>query len=184
MTSTDEVHDLYMYMKIYNVIVSPASTLYCVDSFLDIAVVLPYTMFWQGQRTSHSPNHFVKGILIILTFWIPIFYMYLPTKISKLINCFKAIFIHFTILRILQPFVGGIHYLDINVPLILFMTESCNFLLSTREHDKGPDLFFHTLYQLADQGLQFKVSVLGERFSEVPGEFFPENCTYLIEFIH
>ena len=45
MTSTDEVHDLYMYMKIYNVIVSPASTLYCVDSFLDIAVVLPYTMF-------------------------------------------------------------------------------------------------------------------------------------------
>ncbi|XP_078377425.1 tRNA-queuosine alpha-mannosyltransferase-like isoform X2 [Oculina patagonica] len=39
------------------------------------------------------------------------------------------------------------------------------------EHDKDPDLFFHTLYQLADQGLQFKVSVLGETFSEVPGIF-------------
>ena len=45
-------------------------------------------------------------------------------------------------------------------------------MLLTREHDKGPDLLFHTLYQLADQGLQFKVSVLGETFSEVPGIFF------------
>jgi len=42
-------------------------------------------------------------------------------------------------------------------------------VLATREHDKGPDLFFHTLYQLADQGLEFKVSVMGETFSEVPG---------------
>ena len=42
-------------------------------------------------------------------------------------------------------------------------------MLATREHDKGPDLFFHTLYQLADQGLEFKVSVIGETFSEVPG---------------
>lgn len=51
------------------------------------------------------------------------------------------------------------------------MSESFNFLLSTREYDKGPDLFFHTLYHLADQGLRFKVSVLGETFSEVPGNF-------------
>jgi len=50
------------------------------------------------------------------------------------------------------------------------------------EHDKGPDLFFHTLYHLADQGLQFKVSVLGERFSEVPGDF-PQKIPF-IKFIN
>ncbi|KAK2570049.1 Glycosyltransferase-like domain-containing protein 1, partial [Acropora cervicornis] len=40
--------------------------------------------------------------------------------------------------------------------------------LYTREHDKGPDLFFHVLYQLADQSLHFKVSVIGQTFTEVP----------------
>ncbi|XP_029194975.2 glycosyltransferase-like domain-containing protein 1 isoform X2 [Acropora millepora] len=39
------------------------------------------------------------------------------------------------------------------------------------EHDKGPDLFFHVLYQLADQALHFKVSVVGQTFTEVPGVF-------------
>jgi len=43
-------------------------------------------------------------------------------------------------------------------------------------------LFFHTLYHLADQGLQFKVSVLGERFSEVPGDF-PQKIPF-IKFIN
>ena len=56
----------------------------------------------------------------------------------------------------------------------------CYNFLSTREHDKGPDLFFHTLYQLADQGLQFKVSVLGETFSEVPGNCLAENSVMTV----
>lgn len=43
------------------------------------------------------------------------------------------------------------------------------FIGVIREHDKGPELFFHALYQLAEQGLDFKVSVLGETFSEAPG---------------
>ena len=50
-------------------------------------------------------------------------------------------------------------------------------------------MFFHALYQLADQGLQFKVSVLGERFSEVPGDFFQKifyinliKCTFKCQF--
>ena len=43
------------------------------------------------------------------------------------------------------------------------------FIGVIREHDKGPELFFRTLYQLAEQGLDFKVSVLGETFSEAPG---------------
>lgn len=39
------------------------------------------------------------------------------------------------------------------------------------EHDKGPDLFFHVLYQLADQAFHFKVSVIGQTFTVVPGVF-------------
>lgn len=50
------------------------------------------------------------------------------------------------------------------------------------EHDKGPDLFFHTLYQLADQNLEFKVSVIGETFSEVP-EIFEEAFSCIREHI-
>ena len=30
-------------------------------------------------------------------------------------------------------------------------------------------MFFHVLYQLADQALHFKVSVIGQTFTEVPG---------------
>ncbi|XP_022095916.1 glycosyltransferase-like domain-containing protein 1 [Acanthaster planci] len=41
------------------------------------------------------------------------------------------------------------------------------------EHDKNPDLFLHTLMKLHDAGLEFRVSVLGEHFNEVP-EIFAE----------
>ncbi|XP_064456371.1 tRNA-queuosine alpha-mannosyltransferase-like [Ornithodoros turicata] len=39
------------------------------------------------------------------------------------------------------------------------------------EHDKGPEDFFAALVQLHSEGLQFKVSVLGQEFSEIPGVF-------------
>ena len=40
-----------------------------------------------------------------------------------------------------------------------------------REHDKDPDTFFEILYVLIKEGLHFRVSVLGEQFSEVPPVF-------------
>ena len=40
------------------------------------------------------------------------------------------------------------------------------------EHDKNPDQFFEAIFELAESGEKFKVSVLGESFSDVPEIFF------------
>ncbi|XP_071957428.1 tRNA-queuosine alpha-mannosyltransferase-like isoform X1 [Antedon mediterranea] len=39
------------------------------------------------------------------------------------------------------------------------------------EYDKNPDLFFRTLYKLLDSGEDFRISVLGEHYSEIPDIF-------------
>ncbi|HUU84279.1 MAG TPA: DUF3524 domain-containing protein [Phycisphaerae bacterium] len=39
------------------------------------------------------------------------------------------------------------------------------------EHDKNPDAFFEALHKLRDRGIAFRVSVIGERFREVPPVF-------------
>ncbi len=39
------------------------------------------------------------------------------------------------------------------------------------EYDKDPDLFFGTLFRLAEEGIPFEVAVLGERFARVPPIF-------------
>ena len=53
--------------------------------------------------------------------------------------------------------------------IIFIIVFNTLLFFNSREHDKGPDLFFHVLYQLADQSLHFKVSVIGQTFTEVPG---------------
>jgi glycosyltransferase involved in cell wall biosynthesis len=39
------------------------------------------------------------------------------------------------------------------------------------EYDKNPEEFFAALYQLADQGVDFRLAVLGESFGRAPGIF-------------
>lgn len=46
------------------------------------------------------------------------------------------------------------------------------------EHDKDPDALFGVLMQLKKEGFSFRLSVLGEQFSEIP-EIFPEAKQHL-----
>ncbi len=39
------------------------------------------------------------------------------------------------------------------------------------EYDKGPETFFGALYQLADEGVDFQVAVVGQNFRQQPEEF-------------
>jgi glycosyltransferase involved in cell wall biosynthesis len=43
--------------------------------------------------------------------------------------------------------------------------------VSRWEYDKAPETFFHGLFQLSQRGCDFRVSVLGERFTRVPEVF-------------
>ncbi|XP_019623869.1 PREDICTED: glycosyltransferase-like domain-containing protein 1, partial [Branchiostoma belcheri] len=51
------------------------------------------------------------------------------------------------------------------------------------EHDKNPDLFFQTLFQLKEEGCCFIVSVLGQEYTDVP-DIFTEAAERLKEQIH
>lgn len=37
------------------------------------------------------------------------------------------------------------------------------------EHDKNPEQFFDTLFQLDHMGIDFRLHVIGEQFTDVPG---------------
>ncbi|XP_052768800.1 glycosyltransferase-like domain-containing protein 1 isoform X2 [Mya arenaria] len=44
------------------------------------------------------------------------------------------------------------------------------------EHDKNPEAFFRVMYQLRDAGCQFRLSVLGEQYTDVPVIFEEANA--------
>ena len=44
-------------------------------------------------------------------------------------------------------------------------------MCNSREHDKNPEALFKVLYALHDEGVDFKLSVLGQTFTDVPGLF-------------
>merc|ERR1712107_801426 len=53
------------------------------------------------------------------------------------------------------------------------------------EHDKNPESFFQVLHRMHEEGLKFKVSVLGEMYSEVPPVFAEAKeilCDHIAQF--
>jgi len=50
------------------------------------------------------------------------------------------------------------------------------------EHDKNPDMFFRCLVKMKEEGILFRVSVLGETYTDVP-EIFSSGRTSLEEYI-
>ena len=55
--------------------------------------------------------------------------------------------------------------------LRLYVKEDFLFFSNSREHDKGPNDFFSVMFNLLEAGLDFRLSVLGEQFTDVPGKF-------------
>ncbi len=52
------------------------------------------------------------------------------------------------------------------------------------EHDKNPDLFFNSLYELSQQGIDFDLIVCGENFSRSPEVFFSMKKKLAKHIIH
>jgi len=52
------------------------------------------------------------------------------------------------------------------------------------EHDKDPDTFFKVLFQLKEQGHSFRVSVLGESFTQTPDVFDEAKSKLSAEIVH
>lgn len=49
-----------------------------------------------------------------------------------------------------------------------------------REHDKGPDDFSVVLHKLLDSDMQFTVSLLGSRTTDIPGvDYVCDICDFL-----
>lgn len=60
------------------------------------------------------------------------------------------------------------------------------FVYINREHDKNPESFFRILFRLKEDGVNFKVSVLGESYSEYPGKqsfmsFHKHNIIFFVK---
>jgi glycosyltransferase involved in cell wall biosynthesis len=56
-----------------------------------------------------------------------------------------------------------------------YLNRPISILWSHRwEHDKNPEEFFNSLFKLDDMGIDFRLHVIGEQFTEIPGNFQEE----------
>ena len=65
------------------------------------------------------------------------------------------------------------------------MKREFSFFTNSREHDKGPNNFFSVMFNLLEAGVDFRLSVLGEQFTDVPSRFLflchsIKDCGYTV----
>lgn len=77
-------------------------------------------------------------------------------------------------------------HLGVDVPTLEKTTNSLTTILWNHrwEHDKNPELFFHSLFKLKEENISFQLVVLGESYSKYPPIFNEAKQRLANEIIH
>ena len=103
--------------------------------------------------------------------------LYFPISIEAPLDPQKRIIDDTTVLHIVWP--HRWYNLRSITNLIAYGTITLTFfVIFQREHDKGPETFFAMIDALCEKGCRFRLSVVGEQFSEIPAVFEESRLRY------